>query len=344
MKNIQVAQATRNVGVCAFLAVPANLAIYSADVAFSNCATKTETDCLAAVLAGDKAAADNTGYSLDKVIEKEAVSEIAANLCARSMVKLDMLGNHTLSNSLNNTVSYYSKAADVMCSNRLMNVYTVMDDNLVLITADYLTAPQLVVFLAKINAFKAMKGSTVLVNTNNPVLTKAFDTAMRVTTADIGDLKSLVKEYKISQPAFYNGLMKACKLPAVTVSHTPVVFTITDATTESALAGVNGTLLNSKELPVSNVSGIMKYATVKAGPTTSTFEKEGYITKIMTMSIVRGKTNNFNVSLVAGIMTEAQENAIKDTIAQVIADKKAKAKARKAARIAALAKEVVVKV
>ena len=342
MNNIQVAQSTRNLGVCAFLTVPANIAIYDADIAFSACATKTEADCLAAVIAGDKAAADNSGYSVDKLIKKEGVCEVAANLCGRSIVKLDMIGNHSLADALNGTFNFYSKAADVLCANRLMNVYDVMNDNLLLITADYLTAPQLTSFLAKINVFKAMKGSTVLVNTNNPVLTKAFDTAMRLTTADIADLKILVKDYKITHPTFYNGLMKACKLPAVAVSHTPVIITITDSDTAVALAGVKGTLLATKELPVSNVSGIMEYATVKAGATTGTFAKEGYITKIMAMGIVRGKTNSFTVSLTPGIMTEAQEKAINATIAQLIADKQAKADLRKAAKIAALAKEVIV--
>ena len=342
MNNTQVAQGTRNLGVCAFLTLPSNLAIYNADIAFSACATKTEADCLAAVLAGDKAAADNSGYSVDKLIKKEGVCEVAANLCARSIVKLEMLGNHTLADALNGTASFFSKAADILCANRLMNVYDVMNDNLLLITADYLTAPQLTSFLAKINGFKTMKGSAVLVNTNNPVLTKAFDTAMRLTTADIADLKSLAKDYKTAHPAFYNGLMKACKLPAITVRHTPVVITITDANTGVALASVKGTLLATKELPMSNVSGIMEYATVKGGATTGTFAKEGYITKIMAMGIVRGKTNSFTVSLVPGRMTEAQEKAINTTIAQLIADKQAKADLRKAAKIAALAKEVIV--
>ena len=147
MTNRQAAQETRNVTVCEFLLVPANAAIYAGNVAFSTFATKMQTDSAAAVVAGNNAAADNTGYSLDKKIAKDAASQVAAQQCANSKVKLDLLGNNAISKSLNGAATYYSSAKDAICGNRLMNVYNVMNTNLTLITTDYLTAAQLATLL-----------------------------------------------------------------------------------------------------------------------------------------------------------------------------------------------------
>ena len=93
MTNRQAAQETRNVTTCEFLLVPANAAIYEANVAFSTIATKMQTDSAAAVVAGDNAAADNTGYSLDKEIAKDVACQVAAQLSASSKVKMDLMGN-----------------------------------------------------------------------------------------------------------------------------------------------------------------------------------------------------------------------------------------------------------
>ncbi len=332
MTNRQAAQETRNVTVCAFLQVPANAAIYAGSVAFSTIATKMQTDSDAAVVAGNNALADNTGYSLDKVVAKEAASEVAAQLCASSKVKLDLLGNNAISDLLHSAVTYYSTAKDAICGNRLMSVYNAMYTNLEMITADYLTETELTTLLTKINSYTALKGSSSLVNNNSPVLTKEYNTAIKLTSTDVATIKELAKFYKKPQPLFYAGIMKACKMPAVTVRHTPVIITITDASTTGVLAGVTGTLTKSAETPVSNVAGIMTYATVSAGSATGTFAKTGFITTIRTINILRGKTNSYSVALVPGIMTAEQEEAISTRLAQVIADDKAAIAAKKKAR------------
>ena len=341
MNNRQAAQETRNIATCEFLTVPANAAIYAGNVAFSTISTKMQADSAAAVIAGTNAAADNTGYSLDKVIAKDAVSQVAAQLCASCIVQLLILGNNALAKSLNGAATYYSTAKDAICTNRLMSVYNVMFDNLALITSDYLTAAQLATFLTKINTYTTTKGSSTLRNNNSPVLTKTFNTAMKLTSTDVATIKELAKFYKTTQPVFYAGIMKACKMGAVTVRHTPVVVTITDASTTGVLAGVAGTLTKSKELPKSNIAGVMTYARVSAGNATATFAKAGYITGIKALDILRGKTNALSVALVPGIMTAEQEQAIKDTIATIIAADKAiiaeKKKVRKEAKEATIA-------
>ena len=332
MNNRQAAQETRNIAVCGFLTIPANAAIYAANVGFSTAATKMQTDSAAAIIAGTDAAADNTGYGLDKSIAKDSVSAMAAQLCAGCIVQLKILGNNALTNSLHGAASYYLKVKDAICTTRLMSVYNIMHDNLALITTDYLTAAQLTTFLASINTYTTTKGSGTTVNNNSPVLTKAFNTAMKLTSEDVATLKELAKFYEISQPIFYDGIMKACKMPAVTVRHTPVVINVTDASTTAVLPGAESTLTKSKEVLTSNIYGVIKYAKVTAGFTTGTVSKAGYITKVLPMEIIRGVTNTFNVALVPGTMTAEQEQAVKDTIALVVAEEKALVAAKKKAR------------
>jgi hypothetical protein len=336
MTNRQAAQETRNVTVCEFLLVPANATIYTANVAFSTIATKMQTDSDAAVVAGNDAAANNSGYSLDKDIAKEAASQVAAQTCASSKVKLDLLGNNAISNSLHGAATYYSTAKDAICGNRLMNAYNVMHTNLAMITTDYLTTAQLATLLTKINTYTDTKGSSSLVNNNSPVLTSTYATAIKLTSKDVATIKELAKFYKTTHPLFYNGIMKACKMPGVTVRHTPVIITITDASTTGVLAGVAGTLTKSKEIPVSNVAGLMTYATVLSGSATATLTKTGFITDIRTLNIVRGKSNSYSVALVPGVMTAEQVTAINTTLAQAIADDKAAIVAKKKARKAAI--------
>ena len=337
MTNRQAAQETRNISVCAFLDDPINAAIYAMNVAFSTIATKMKADCAAAVIAGTNAATDNRGYSVEKAMAKEAASELAAQLCASSKVKLDILGNLAISKSLNGNITHYFAANDAECTNRLMNVYDIMDANLVMITADYLKPAQLATFLSKINTYTNTKGSSTLVNNNSPVLTKAYNEAIKLTNADLIIIKQLVKFYKTSEFGFYNSMNKACKMPAIAVRHTPVIVTITDAYTTEVLPGVDGTLTKSKELPSSNSYGIMTYATVLAGNATATFAKAGYITAIVPLNILRGKTNAVTVALTPGIMNAEQIEAIKIKVAQAIADDTAMITAKKKARKAALA-------
>ena len=344
MTNTQKAQDTRNVSVCECLVIPANAAIYESDVPLSTIAAKMIADTAAAVAAGAAAAADNTGYSLDKVIAKDAVAAMGANLCDRCIVKLNLLGNNALAKSLNGAETFYSKAADALCVSRLTNVYTIMNNNLTLITADYLTAAQLTTFSTAITDFSAMRGSTVSVNDNSPVLTKAYATAMKLTSADVVIIKSLLKFYKLSHPLFYASMMKACKMPAITVRHTPVVINVFNAITTAGLSGAESMLTKSKEVLISNFYGVIKYTKVSAGFCMGTISKPDYISKVIPMEIIRGATNTFNVALVPGIMTAEQEEAIQATIAQVRADEKAaiaeKKKAKKDAKVAAALKIV----
>ena len=339
MTNIEDAKVKRDNSLCTFLG--ANTAAYAGDVAFTAIATKTISDYGLTVIAATAAAADNTGYSLEKVNAKKAASIFTSKLCASSQVKLDLLGNIIVARSLNSTVTYYSKTTDVLAASRMQNAHDVMNTNIVIITADYLTAAQLVTLQAKITAFTGLSGTTTSVNTTSPVKTKALSTAIKTGSADVVNIKKLAKEYEVTNITFYEGLEKVCKIPPITVRHTPVIIAITDVATGLPLAKVKGTLSKTKELGVGTDEGIINYFNVSAGAAISTYTLDGYLTGLQKVRIKRGKTNVFAFALVAGVMTVEMEAAIAlkintFNIAEEAkkAKKAAKAKARREAKAA----------
>jgi len=330
MTNYEQAQSTRNEGVCAFLEKYTE--VYADDVAFSAIADKMLTDTATVNACASVATTDNTGYAIDKTIAKDAASVLAAQLCANSRVKLDLLGNLSLYNSLNGTKSFYFNVADALCTSRLLSVYDVMYKNQEVITTDYVTATQLATLLSNINTFSNRRASTSFVNGDATLLTKQFKKAMKATNVNTKTIKTLVAKYKTTNPLFHDGIMAACKLPTVTKLNTSVSIDVFDAESKGVLAKVAGTLTKSKDKPFSNVAGVMQYMNVLAGTATLSFSLKDYITKLLTINIKRGKMNKFNVSLTPGIMTAEEEAKIKAKLDSIIAEAKAKLTAKKKKR------------
>ncbi len=339
MNHREEAKITRDNGLCTFLGD--NAAAYAGDVAFGTIATKTIADYALTKIAAAADAADNKGYSLDKLVLKEKAGVLACQLCASSQVKLDSIGNYIVSKSLNATVTFYTKASDAKAASRLQNVHDVMSNNLTDITADYLTAAELVELQTEINSYTSASGTTTSVNTTSPVVTKALKNAITTGSTDVVSIKKLAKKYMKTNPTFYNNLLKTCKIPPITVRHTPVVITVTNATTGTPLENVKGTLSKTKELGTSNPAGIINYTNVSAGAAISTYKLEGFITGVQNLKIARGKTNTFNFALVLGIMTaEMDAEVLAKVEAFILAEETKKAarvakeKVRKAAKAA----------
>jgi len=330
MKNRQQGITNRNSGLCSFLGL--NAADYTGDEAFEAAVTKMIADTATAVSAGNASAANNTGYSADKVEYKKTASEMAARLCSSCQVKFGMLGNKTLLQALNGNVTFYNSASDALCANRLNNVYGVMETNLVLITATYLTAAQLSTFLGLITTYTTQSGNTTSVNKNQKVLTAQFQTELNVTCADVEVLKLLVKTYKILNPIFYKGVMQACKVLSVAVRHTPLTIDVSIAGTGAPLKNASGSLTRSKEVQKSNNLGAMLFPTVSAGMSIAMIECEGYITGMIDVRIKRGKANSAAIALVAGVTTDEMkaENVARIEAFNVVEDAKRAAKAAKA--------------
>jgi hypothetical protein len=293
MNNKLEAKVKRDNSLATFLGD--NATAYAGDTAFEAAAA---------------AEVNNTGYSYKKVIAKDDASVLASQLCGNSQVSLDLSGNFIVSKSLNPNVSFYSHASDVTSAARLQNAHDIMSTNVSIITPEYVTPAQLTTLQTKINTFTGLSGTTTSVNSTSPILTKAVSDDAKIGAADVIVLKKLGKKYQITNPTFYSGLEKVCKIPPITVRHTPVNITITDSVTLALLPGVKGTLSKTKELGSSTSAGIMAYTDVSAGLAISTYKLVGYITGVQNVRIKRGVANTFAFALVAGVMTAEMEAAI----------------------------------
>ena len=339
MNNKLEAKVKRDNSLATFL--PNNATAYAGDTAFEAAATKQIADYAATSIAAAAAEVNNTGYSLQKVIAKDAASVLASQLCGNSQVSLDLSGNFIVSKSLNSTLSFYSQASDTTSAARLQNAHDIMNTNVLIITPEYVTPAQLTTLQTKINTFTGLSGTTTSVNSTSPVLTKAVSDNVKIGAADVIVLKKLGKKYLITNPTFYSELEKVCKIPPITVRHTFVNFTLTNSITLALLPDVEGTLSKTKELGLSNSLGIMPYTDVSAGLAMATFALPGFITGVQTVRIIRGATNTFAIALVPGTMTAEMEAAITAKVdAFIVAEnvkkaaKAAKAKARKEAKAA----------
>jgi len=339
MNNREQAQIKMLGGVCVCLSD--NAAVYADDAPFQTIATKTIADTNAVVLASTAAEANNKGFSADKLIAKNEACTLGEQLCARAQVKLNIIGNQTLSQALNGTFSFYYGVSDAVCASRLMSVYNVMNTNQLIITTEYVTTAQLATFLGKINNYTSLTGTTTNAHTGSPALTTEFKNELKEASADIEVIKQLAKPYEETNTLFFNALMGACKIPPITVRHTFANFTLTNSITLALLPDVKGTLSKTKELGLSNSLGIMPYTDVSAGLAMATFALPGFITGIKSVRIIRGATNTFAIALVPGTMTAEMEAAIIAKVdAFIVAEnvkkaaKAAKAKARKEAKAA----------
>jgi hypothetical protein len=330
MTHAQQARLIRNATLNTFMGT--HEADFTTDVAMKNIAALLVTDSDTAVNSSIAAEADNSGYSAEKEVAKVLASNTAAQLCANSQVKLDILGNKIVSQSLHSAPTFYLQAPDALCGTRLLGAHDIMLTNLAIITPDYLTAPQLANFLTQITTFTGLTGTTNTVNGGETVLTKKFAADVKVTNKHVVTIKKVGLKYKTSNYGFYNELNNACKLPPIPVRHNDITMNVVDANTGLALSGVTGTLSKSNETPVSTIDGVITYTKVKSGAATGTIEKAGYITQMINIKIVQGKMNTFNYTLTPGVISAEQEQALKNKVAQVIADEKALLEAKNSAK------------
>ncbi len=339
MTNKAQAKLTRNETVENLM--EAQAAEYNTDAAMKTIVVKFKTDCATANASSIIAETDNSGYSAEKHLAKDAVCATAAALSANCQVKLDILGNIIASQSLNGTLSYYSSTSDALCSSRLKSVHNSMSENLTVLTPDYLTAAQLTAFLGQINTFSELRGTSGLVIGGETVATKQAATDLKVTDKDVVNIKKVALKYKKLNLPFYNKVINACRTPRISVHHTPVEVTVTDAATNEPLGGVSSTFTKSKEIQISNPQGIISYITMSAGNTIATLVKKGYISKLVPYKIVRAQMNEFSVSLTPGTLTIEEEEVFAIKLTEAIAAEKAataaKSKSRKAAKAVALA-------
>ena len=303
MTKNESARMNRNTATCTCLEL--NLKVFSTtDPALMSCYTKFKSDSADTVISAVAASANNTGYNADKIIAKMDIGLVASALCSAAQVKFDLLHNNTLSKSLNSTQTFYTNVSDAIAEVRLLNAYDIMNSNVTKLTPDYVTPTQLTDFLAQINDYTKISGTSMNINKVSPGLTKTFKSDLKLTSADIVSIKKLMLKYKKTNPAFYVAVMLSCKIPVVAVAHTPFVITITNSLDGTPISNVKGTLTTSTQTPVSTSKGIMTYDTVLGGDKVSTFTHDKFITKSVDIHIISGETNSLSITMTPIVIKE----------------------------------------
>ena len=296
MDGRQEAKLIGNSGLVTFL--DKNVLAFDTDIAMMEAYNKMKTDAALAVKAASDSVADNTGFSADKLTAKNVASAQTSVLCGSAQVKLDMIGNQTLSNALHAGKNYYFKTADAISGSRMLDAYDVMNTNVVLLTVDYVSPLQLTDLNTKILNFTTMSGTTTYINKVSPILTKLLATSLKITSVDIISLRKIGAKYKLLNPQFFNSLVAASKIPPVAVRHNVLTFLMIDSITKAVLLKVNSTLSVSKETPSSDAQGAIVYSPVKVGKAIATFNVDGYIPQSFDAVVTKGKTN-YTIQLVA---------------------------------------------
>ena len=305
MTNREEATMKRNASCCAFL--DKNTAIFENDVAFNTIYNKMKADTANTNDAAVLTAADNTGYSLEKVKAKTIVSETASKLCGNAQIKFEELENWILYNMLQSTKRYYFGVSDTLTLSRAQKVKDIMKANLLQITAEYVTTQQLIDFQAEIDDLMAWQGKSTNMIAVSPVTTATFKKHLKLTSKDIVVIKKLVKNFKETDLEFHEGVLKNCKTPAAKVMHTKVSFTMIEAHSGKKLEKVVGNLSNSKQMPVSDNKGVMLYQNVKRGKAIATFKLDSFEEQSKEIWILVGKDNKFIVKMDRKILDSKKE-------------------------------------
>ncbi len=298
MNDREEAKMRRNSGLPGFFSD--NAAAYAADNAFLAIVKKFNTDYGVALSYAGNTGLDNSGFSQEKLNAKNAAGLVAATLSGRAQVILESLGMFSVANGLHDSESYYTHVADLDASSRLQAVYSLLNANLLTITADYVTAEDLTNLQNLTNTFMQTGGSSQQVHAQSPVQTKKFKSALKVVDVDIKNMLKLGKTYKTTNVDFYNGLVAGCKMPAIIDHITSADITVNDSVTGAPIVGAKGSFSNSKNGMVSDANGFMQEDHMLDGNPTLTITATGYPVYTSLVHIVHGTDNSFHVLLTKG--------------------------------------------
>jgi len=250
---------------------------------------------LANKTAGEKAHADNSGFSQEKLDKKIIVSDTASNLSGKANVKFINSGKPSLAEQLNTEPSDYSQKADAECARLAQVAHDFLAENIDLIKPDYVTVEALEAFQVEITDFVASRGTSEIVHEVSPELTQIYKDSFAPVMMTIDHLKFLVRDYKTTDNEFYTRFMAATKIPTVNVHHTYVQGLVTGKVSGNPLVAAVFTLTKGKKSGTTDKDGNFLIEEVRAGKDTITGVLDGVVIYTADITIKRGRTNYFEI-------------------------------------------------
>lgn len=241
---------------------------------------------------------DNSGFSADKLKQKIVLGDMGSNLSGKAYVKLMNIGRQDLADQLHVEPTDYKQAADSQCVVMAKAGHKLMSDNLALLSpTGTITAAMLTDFMNEIVKFEAIQGTSETVHEVSPILTQAFKDSFEPVMLRVGNLKYLVRDYKTSNPGFYDRLMASTVIPTINVHHTYVEVHVVWKNSGAAVEGMIFSLSNSKKTATSDWQGNAKLSEVQSGKAVLKGELAGKVKYEAHIEIKRGKMNHFEAAI-----------------------------------------------
>ena len=250
---------------------------------------------LANKTAGEKAHADNSGFSQEKLDKKIIVSDTASNLSGKANVKFINSGKPSLAEQLNTEPSDYSQKADAECARLAQVAHDFLAENIDLIKPDYVTPEALAAFQEEITNFIAIKGNSEIVHEVSAELTQIYKGSFAPVMMTIDHLKFLVRDFKTTDFDFYTRFMASTKIPTINVHHTYVEGHVVGKVSGKIIEGGVFTLTKGKKSGTTDYEGNFKIEEVRSGKDILTGVLDGDIIYTGHITIKRGTTNHFEI-------------------------------------------------
>ncbi len=240
--------------------------------------------------------ADNSGFSADKLKQKIILSDRASNLSGKAYVKLMNLDMQSVADQLHIEPTDYNHVADSECATLAQAAHDLMYSQLsVLSVTNTITAAMLVDFKKEIDKFVGIQGTSEMVHAVSPLLTKAFKDSFKPVMMRRDNLILLTRDYKTSNPGFYERLMASTVIPTINVHHTYVEVNVKGKNTGKPIEGVLFTLSNCNKTGTTNWEGNAKLEEVKKGPAVLRGETASKVRFEAHIVIKGGVTNHYDV-------------------------------------------------
>jgi hypothetical protein len=248
---------------------------------------------------GAKNQVSASGYSDAKNATKKEMADKAAEISGYAFVKLQELNQEELSAQLHITTSDFYYNSDPLALALTKATYDLLENNLALITPEYVTVDDLHDLQALMDEFVKGMGKSDEEHRSQPVDTKAYKAAIKDTDKILDDMMLLARKFAKSQKEFYDKLVALNVLPPVAVRHTSLNITAIDSVTKKPIENVFGELSNSTKTDTSDTQGELNFDRVRASKNiTLTLTAPNYQKFIMVIAIARGKENNMTVEMV----------------------------------------------
>ena len=275
-----------------------NSSVFTGNQPFIDLQTKYKAGLIIVNTLAARQSSTKTGYSEDKRNAKNEMCTTAAILSGFAMVAFKEKGKMLEASQLHISITDFLRLNDSDAPALVMSTYNLLHDTIADLT-NHVAQTDLDNLLALYNAYINTQGSSQAVNANSPVQTAEFNSAINNQMKLIADIRLLARKYMNNSTTFYDGLIAASTVPAVSVHHTTFSLNLKDKTTKAPIGNATGMLTVSKNTGTSDSQGYLTIEHVRSGNSQLTLKANGYKDMVIEVMLTSGHDNHFDMEMEA---------------------------------------------